>query len=337
MKDTVVRSKLNDWPVIGHDQIIGTLQKCVAQNKVNHAYLFVGPESVGKRTVAQELAKTLQCSAADRPCRTCKHCRDIESGNHPDVLLIEKTKGKIGIDKIRKMQHQMSLKSYGVGAYKICLIDGADSFTLEAANALLKILEEPVGKVLFVLLADNLRGIIPTITSRCVLLNFNLVPETVIASGLSVIAEEPKTETDVSELASLAFGRPGWAIKFLRNSDLLKEQQERKREVLKILDCDLNSFLQTFVTKKFTKQQALEILGILLECFRDMAVYKLGRGNLTLDKFSHSPEFQQRFKRYSIKKISSVLEHLLKAKRLLAGNSNPKLIMENLIMILRYE
>jgi len=337
MKDTEVTPKLNNWQVIGHQQIISTLQKSVVQNKVNHAYLFVGPESVGKKTVALALAKTLQCHNSPRPCYDCKNCRDIAAENHPDVLTLKRLKKKIGINQVREAQHQLSLKSYNTGAYKICLIDGADHLSLEAANALLKILEEPTGKVIFILLASNLRGIIPTVVSRCVLLNFNLVPETEMVKGLPDLANESPAKVDLSELVSLAFGRPGWAIRSLNNSDLLQQRQEKKHAVLEMLDNNLSYFSQSLAGKKFDNQKAGEILNILIECFRDMAVYKLAGGNLTLDKFSHSSEFQQKFERYSVKKISSILEYLFKAKKLLAQNSNPKLIVENLIMILRYE
>ena len=337
MKDTAATPKLNNWRVIGHQQIISTLQKSVAQNKVNHAYLFVGPESIGKRTVALELARNLQCNSTDRPCHNCKSCRDIQSENHPDVLVLERIKKKIGINQVRDVQHQLSLKAYNDGAYKICLIDGADQLTLEAANALLKILEEPVGKVLFILLADNLRSIIPTITSRCVLLNFNLVPEKEIIKGLQDLANQSPIKADLSKLTQMAFGKPGWAIKFLNKPDLLQQKQEKKRAVLEILDNNLSYFSQSLAGKKFDNQKAGEILNILIECFRDMAVYKLAGGHLTLDKFSHSSEFQQKFERYSVQKISGILEYLLKAKKLLVQNSNPKLIIENLIMILRYD
>ncbi|MFH2105510.1 MAG: DNA polymerase III subunit [Parcubacteria group bacterium] len=320
-------TKAKTWDVIGHQPVVEALQRHLEMGKVNHAYLFVGPQSVGKRKVATEFAKALYCQGEIKPCGECKDCLDIETGKQIDVTLTSKEKGKIGIDQIREIQHRLALKSY-TGGYKVCIIDGADCFTLSAANAILKILEEPAEKVVFILLAENIESIIPTVISRSVIFNFNLVAKSKIAEGLA----DENDPSVLAEIAQAAFGRPGLAIKYLNNSDELPRQQERQQELLQILNKDLNQSFQLISSWKVKNEQAREFISVMTEYFRDLAVNKVQCSELALmEKDTANTN------RFSGCQIKDILSYLVKANSLLSQNVNPKLIIENFIVMLHHD
>ncbi|MFQ5997657.1 MAG: ATP-binding protein, partial [Dehalococcoidales bacterium] len=164
------------WQVVGQDRVVSLLRRSLEKESLAHAYLLVGPPHVGKMTLALNLAQALNCEAAERPCGECAPCQKIASANHADVQVIgliseensaeAKLRTEISIDQIRQMQHSASLPPFE-GKYKIFIIEEAEFLSTEAANCLLKTLEEPVGSVIFILLTANDRLLPQTVVSRC--------------------------------------------------------------------------------------------------------------------------------------------------------------------------
>lgn len=322
--------KAKTWDVIGHQPIIEALQRHLETGKVNHAYLFVGPEAVGKKKVATEFAKALCCQGTKKPgggqCQ-CQSCLQIEAGTRTDVVLIETAKGKIGIPRVRAIQHHLSLKSYA-GGYKICIIDGVDHFTLPAANAILKILEEPTEQVVFILLAESIKGIIPTIVSRCVVFNFNLVSKSEIEKSLSV----QDNSQPVVSIARSACGRPGLAIRYMNNGEELARRQERWQELRQILGQDLNKSFQLINSWKVKNEQALEFIKVMTAYFRDLAISKARCSEFTLDERNAADADQ-----FSDRQVKDILSYLITANGLLSQNINPKLVIENFVLMLHHD
>jgi len=141
------------------------LRRARALGRLSHAYLFVGPDQVGKDRFALTFAKSLFC-AADEPCETCSHCRRIEHGNHVGVSTYGPVEGKrvIDIDTVRAICER---SHYARDHAFVAIVDGAHRMTVPAANALLKTLEEPAGEFVVVLTAPSLGSLLPTIISRC--------------------------------------------------------------------------------------------------------------------------------------------------------------------------
>ncbi|MBU0988475.1 MAG: hypothetical protein KKH68_14590 [Proteobacteria bacterium] len=204
--------------IIGHQRILDFLKKSIKNNRLAHAYLFTGPASLGKRIVALEFIKMMNGF-------------DVNQAIHPDVLIVEpeivdnqgvKKELEIGIKQTKKIQHQMSLFPYQA-PYKVALIDQAERMTSDAGNCLLKTLEEPFGKAILILITSNPQSLLPTIVSRCQLVKFLPVPEKEIRKGVKGLDDQ---------LIRLANNRPGLAIKYLGNPEILQEQNKIINQLL---------------------------------------------------------------------------------------------------------
>lgn len=153
---------------------MAALQGALQRERVGHAYLFTGPPGVGRRFTASVFAAALLCAAKDvasRPCGQCDPCDAVARGVHPDVFRLQPVDGKILIDQMRRMQQRASLKSVR-GRHKVFIVEGIETATEQAQNALLKVLEEPAGDAVFILVADEGAPPLPTIVSRCLQVRF---------------------------------------------------------------------------------------------------------------------------------------------------------------------
>src|SRR3989344_1191746 len=173
-----VINKQSKWPIVGHSHIVSYLQNSLNNLKLAHAYLFVGLDHVGKAAVAGYFINSLVCQnleveALAVPCGECQSCRQALSGNHPDVYWLarelnektDKLKKNISIEQVRQLQNKLSLRSF-LNSYKIAVVSEAQTLSAEAANSLLKTLEEPSARTVLILLAENLARLPQTIVSR---------------------------------------------------------------------------------------------------------------------------------------------------------------------------
>lgn len=216
--------------IIGHERQIQYLQNAMRNGRLAHAYLFVGKEGIGKRLVALNLAKALNCPRnGEDPCDECPSCLKIDHLHHPDVLLVEPQGQWIRIDQIRDLQRELSHKPFE-GKRRVCILRGSDRMRQEAANALLKILEEPPLHTVLILLASHSDLMLPTIISRCQQISFHPLPVKrvieVIRSRLELNDEEAHI------LASLANGSLGKALRI----DLDLAFRVRREIIGKIMD-----------------------------------------------------------------------------------------------------
>lgn len=217
--------------VIGQKPVIKVLQHSLKEGRIAHAYLFVGPEGVGKELVAKLLAQVISCERNDfDACGRCSSCQRIENFSHPDVTWVRPggLSRRIGIDDIRNLRHQISLKAYHAGRRKIFVLTEADRMTAEASNALLKSLEEPPADSLLILLTSHPSSLFPTIISRCQIIRFSPLPLKEVKDYL--VSKLKLTSDEAQLLSRLSEGRLGKALS-LRE----KVAREERKKVLDLV------------------------------------------------------------------------------------------------------
>lgn len=190
--------------VVGQEVAVRVLRNAVRLNKLSHAYLFAGPRGTGKTTLARILTRAVNCLQPEdgEPCGTCENCLSIDKGTFPDLIEIDAASNR-GIDDIRSIRDAVSYAPIK-GKYKVYILDEAHMLTREAFNALLKTLEEPPPRTIFVLCTTEYEKIMPTILSRCQRLIFSKLKEEEIVGHLKVICQKEGLECDEKALLMLA-------------------------------------------------------------------------------------------------------------------------------------
>src|SRR5713226_1328830 len=221
-----------DWNIVGHEHAIDLLRRTLAAQQVRHAYLFTGPEHIGKTLLAHRFAQTLLCTGGSDlhvapldACNTCLSCRKVLHGNHPDLHIISRAPDKqfILIEQVRALQSDSARKTLE-GRRNVFIIQGAHEMNLQAANCLLKTLEEPESDVVLLLTVPDPGLLLPTILSRVQQISMHLLTSEQIRTAIEQRWEvEPEEATLI---AALAAGRMGWAIQAVEDDDLLTERKE---------------------------------------------------------------------------------------------------------------
>ncbi len=209
--------------IVGNPRAIEGLRQDVASGQPTHSYLFVGPDHVGKLTAGVALAQALNClnPIEGEACGECDECIRIAEHNHPDVFVTQAKAGKgeedivlegavVTIEQAHELRRRSDLRPYQ-GRYKVEILAGADRMTIEAANALLKTLEEPPAHTILVLTPSNLEGVLPTIQSRCRQVRFGLME----SEALTLVCKQRFPKLGANELKAIvswAGGKPGLAF-----------------------------------------------------------------------------------------------------------------------------
>ena len=229
--------------VLGQDHVVRTLKNAVAQHRLAHAYLFVGPRGTGKTSTARILAKALNCihGPTVTPCGVCDSCREISQGISLDVLEIDGASNN-SVDQVRELRDNVRFAPVR-GKYKIYIIDEVHMLTQQAFNALLKTLEEPPAHVIFVFATTEPNKVLPTILSRCQRFDLRRIPTQIIARQLEAIAQKEQVLLSVAAAEAIALASEGG----LRDAESMLDQ------------------LVAFCGKEISEDQVLEIFGLTSE------------------------------------------------------------------------
>ena len=305
----------------GQDNAIEFLKSSIRNGKVSHAYVFIGPAGVGKKSTAINFAKALNCLSLkdEEPCGLCVQCKKIGSGNHPDVLTFSPPKedSSFSIDSIRAITRDIGLRPYE-GRKKVYVLEGADSMKHAAQNALLKTLEEPPSDSVLILLSENINALLSTIQSRSKRVRFfPLVPEVIE----KILVDNYKLDKDKARLLSrLSSGELDKALKY-NDEDFFKKRKciidGLKDGVL--LDSDLEGL---------SKSELRLALDIMLTWYRDILITKAGvDAPSALVNVDRLDLIRDEAKRSSFEGLNNMISQVIMTGSFLDQNANPKLAM----------
>jgi DNA polymerase-3 subunit delta' len=321
------------WQVIGQDKVLSLLDYSLRTGAVAHAYLMTGPRHVGKGTLAVNLAQALNCDASEVPCMQCRSCRRILEGKHSDVSTIGlDSRTEISIDDIRELQRLASLPPYE-GKCKVFIIDEAEYLSTEAANSLLKILEEPPPRVVWLLLAAEEQRLLPTVLSRCQRLELRPVSSERIQEALVSLYN---VDIDKAKLlAQLCHGRLGWAVSALENDDMLTERSQRIDRLISLSGAGMDkrfAYAQE-VAGQFSQNRrgAMELTGVWLDWWRDLMLVKGGCKEEVIN-VDYGAALRKQAGGLNLAEIREFLVRLCSLQEDISRNVNPRLAWEWLML-----
>lgn len=251
------------------------LEKAAREDRLAHLLLFHGGSARDRQEVALRLAQTLNCNqlTSDGPCQICPACRKILTGNHPDILRVEPLKTTIGIEQVLHWQEKVYRRHYE-GKYKVSIIEQADTLTLPAANALLKVIEEPPERTLAILSAENVEGILPTIQSRAQMVYFPNPSEENWLKGLGEV-----NSREAAQAFHISGKNPDLATAVLEQGlDSLREWIDQFSHAVEMKD-----FLGLFKLFPIDKNQALLYLNVMAVQAQDRIQKRLLRPSALLE------------------------------------------------------
>lgn len=315
--------------IIGHSRPIKVLRQAIRNNRIAHAYLFAGPDGIGKRTTAYAFAAALNCELnSDHACGQCRSCRKIIDGNHPDFMLVSPDGNFIKIEQVREIGRQLHFAPHEGRTRSVLFLD-SEKLNPGAANALLKTLEEPRPNNLLILISANPQQLLPTILSRCQRINFSPLPvENIEAYAREELEIEPGK---ARLLARLSGGSIGWFM----NTDFESIAQNRRELLLELamLDPANEVAIAAFAEKIMEVDSDLTTTFELLKTFlRDAAILAGGGDPNRLINIDIEDQIRTYASRFSATRILNIGRSVGYAQRLLARNVNKNLVAMSLAL-----
>ena len=321
--------------IVGHEQIKEHMQAAIRDKKPFHAYLFQGEEGVGKEALARTFAAGLQCQSesADKPCKECVSCRQMESGNQPDVIWVTREKASLGVDEIREqLCNTMDIKPFS-SPYKIYLVPEAEKMTEAAQNALLKTIEEPPEYGIVILMTSNISALLPTIQSRCLTMEFRPLSTAVVESYVKEHCQVPDYQARAS--ASFAQGNLGKAMRYAKSEDFI----ERKDHIISLLrhveQMDLSEMLAVIKDLGTRKDEVRDYIDLMVLWYRDVLLFKATKDINQLLFQDEASYISREASHRSYEKIEEILQAFEKAKVRLRANVNFDITMELMLLTLK--
>ena len=321
--------------IVGHEQIKEHMQAVIRDKKPFHAYLFQGEEGVGKEALARTFAAGLQCQSesADKPCKECVSCRQMESGNQPDVIWVTREKASLGVDEIREqLCNTMDIKPFS-SPYKIYLVPEAEKMTEAAQNALLKTIEEPPEYGIVILMTSNISALLPTIQSRCLTMEFRPLSTVVVESYVKEHCQVPDYQARAS--AAFAQGNLGKAMRYAKSEDFI----ERKDHIISLLrhveQMDLSEMLAVIKDLGTRKDEVRDYIDLMVLWYRDVLLFKATKDINQLLFQDEASYISREASHRSYEKIEEILQAFEKAKVRLRANVNFDITMELMLLTLK--
>ena len=321
--------------IIGHEDIVRHFKSSIELGKVSHAYILHGEKGVGKKTLANVVAKSLQCESGNPdPCGECKSCLQVESNNQPDIIWLKQEKPNvISVDEIRsQIVNDIDLKPYS-SRYKIYIIPDAQMMNPQAQNALLKTLEEPPEYAIIILLTNNVDKFLPTILSRCIVLNFKPVQPLemieYLEEQLGVEKAKAKFCTDFAQ------GNLGKAVRLAISPEYNEIKEDSIRLLRRIHEMEMEEIILAVKNMGKYKLDVTDYIDIMTMWFRDILMVKISNSP---NKIIFKEEFsilKKQASKVSYEGIEEILKSLDKLKIRLEANVNFDIAMELTLLTIK--
>ncbi|MFP4661623.1 MAG: DNA polymerase III subunit delta' [Halanaerobiales bacterium] len=319
----------------GQEAAIRILKDELDSGRIHHAYLFTGKEGVGKERTALEFTKAVLCEEEGvEACDKCLACRKIEHSNHPDVRIIDidEDANNIKIDQVRELQKDMSYKPYD-SSRKVYIITEADRMTPEAANSLLKTLEEPPEYGILILLARELDKLLPTVISRCQRIQFHTIKDNIIEEELQ---NSGYSEEKSRLIARLAEGSLGRANSLLEDEDFFENRKSIIETLYNLPELNaVEIFKQVdFMMSILKNKEGFPLFYLILSWYRDIILYNQGYDREIVN-FDYQEWISLQDKYYSLEGLVSIVELVTTTKNYVERNVKNDLALQVLLFKIR--
>lgn len=344
MEKAVFKDKTG-WPGAGNRHITDFLEKSLSSGRLSHTYIFLGQKDIGKTAAAVHFAKALLCQKRkdgqySHPCGDCPSCRQTKglgdgfASVHGDFHLLKRPEGKrnISIEEVREFIRSLSLSSF-LNSYKVGIIKDADDLSLDAANALLKTLEEPQSKVIVILTSSRLDSLPATIVSRSQVLRFLPVESSLIHDHLVESFSVGRSEAKVA--ARMSLGRPALAARFVEESDFAAGYKEKASTFIDLFKSDLNSRMSAvggLLDKEDDEdkaERALRIISIWQGVARDALLLSSNNGDIVQHE-DRRDDLSKAARAMGSAGVVKLFRLLRSGEEQIRANVNPKLVLENI-------
>ncbi|HKM21314.1 MAG TPA: DNA polymerase III subunit delta' [Lachnospiraceae bacterium] len=321
--------------IIGQEQIKEHLQRALQLNKVSHAYLINGERGAGKEYIADVFAMALQCEKGEtEPCMECHSCKQAMSKNQPDIIRVTHEKpNTIGVEDIRdQVNKDVQIKPYS-SKRKVYLINDCEKMTPQAQNALLKTLEEPPEYVVIILLTTNASLLLPTLLSRCTVLNMKPVEDKVVRRYLMEKLQVPDYQADIC--VAFARGNIGKAKSLASSEDFDKIKDEAVTVLKYIHQMEISDLIQAIKKIGEYKVDIHDYLDIITIWYRDVLLLKATNDATDLVFKEEIKYIREQANKSAYEGIETIIKAIEKTKQRLDANVNFDLALELLMLTIK--
>lgn len=326
---------MNTWSDVEKVQpvVAKIMENSILRNRISHAYMIQGAKGTGKEAIAMLLSKTLFCEnlTGANPCLVCNTCKRIDSHNHPDVHIVEPDGQSIKIEQIRNLQKEFTYSGLE-SKQKIYIIKGSETLTVNAANRILKFLEEPSQQTTAMMLTENSQAMLPTIRSRCQILDLQPLPLNIFQKQL----EDSGVTTSQARLVSTMTNNFKEAIALSEDSEFAEARKLVLQLVGMLAQNEKEAYLfihQHWVPTFKDREQQIRALDLVLRVFQDVLYYHIGDVNRMVLLDDTDQRLRDLMLNFSKAALLENIQAVMHAKQQIKQNVQPTLVMEQFVLL----